>query len=60
MDLSNAYNSVWMKVMFNIVNEFGIAMKIVRIIQMCLNEIYSRVRVGRHLCDMFPVNNGMK
>jgi hypothetical protein len=27
---------------------------------MCLNETYSRVRVDRHLSDMFPVKNGLK
>jgi len=27
---------------------------------MCLNEIYSRVWVGKHLSDMFPIRNGLK
>jgi hypothetical protein len=27
---------------------------------MCLDKTYSRVRVGRHLCDMFPIKNGLK
>jgi len=27
---------------------------------MCLNEIYSRVRVGKHLSGMFPIMNGLK
>jgi len=27
---------------------------------MCLNETYSRVRVGKHLSDMFPIRNGLK
>jgi len=26
----------------------------------CLNEAYSRVRVGKYLTDMFPVRNGLK
>ena len=30
------------------------------IIKMCLTETYSRVRVGRNLCDMFPIMNGLK
>jgi hypothetical protein len=25
-----------------------------------LNETYDRVRVGKHLSDMFPVKNGLK
>jgi len=27
---------------------------------MCLNENYSRVQVGKHLSDMFPIKNGLK
>jgi hypothetical protein len=27
---------------------------------MCLNETYSRVRVGKHLSDTFPIKNGLK
>jgi len=27
---------------------------------MCLNETYSRVCVGKHLSDMFPIRNGLK
>jgi hypothetical protein len=27
---------------------------------MCLNLIYSRVCVGKHLSDMFPITNGLK
>ena len=27
---------------------------------MCLNETYSRVRVGKHLSDMFHIKNGWK
>jgi len=26
----------------------------------CLNEIYGRVREGKHLCDMLPIKNGLK
>jgi hypothetical protein len=27
---------------------------------MCLNETYSRVWVGKRLCDTFPVKNSLK
>jgi hypothetical protein len=27
---------------------------------MCLNETYSKVRIGRHLSDRFPLQNGLK
>ena len=46
--------------MYNILSEFGIHMKFVHLIKMCLNEIYTRVWVGRHLSDMFLIKNGLK
>jgi len=42
----------------NIIIEFGIFIKLIRLIS--LNETYSRVRVGRHLSEMFPTKNGLK
>jgi hypothetical protein len=27
---------------------------------MCLNETYSKVRIGKLLCDKFPIQNGLK
>ena len=35
-------------------------MKVVRLMKMCLTETYSRVRVGKNLCDMFTLRNGLK
>jgi len=46
--------------LFNILIEYGIPMKLLRLIKMCLNETYSRVRVGMHLSDVFPIRNGLK
>ena len=31
-----------------------------RLIKVCLNETCSRVWVGKHLSDMFPIRNGLK
>jgi hypothetical protein len=46
--------------MYNILIAFGITMKLVRLIKSCVNETYSRVRVGRYLSDMFAIENGLK
>ena len=46
--------------MYNILNEFGIPKKLVRLIKMCLTETYSRVRVSKNLSDMFPIRKGLK
>jgi hypothetical protein len=35
-------------------------MKLVRLIRLCLNETYSKVRIGKHLSDSFPIQNGLK
>jgi len=55
-----AYISVRRVVLCNIVTEFGIPMKLVRLINTCLTEMYSMVRVSKNLSDMFPIGNGLK
>jgi hypothetical protein len=39
---------------------FRIPMKIVRLIKMCLNEIYSKAHTLKNLTDAFPNQNGVK
>ena len=46
--------------MYNILIQFGIPMKLVRQIKMCLMETYSRVRIGKHLRDLFHIMKGLK
>jgi len=55
-----AYDSVRKEVVYNILIESGIPMKLVRLIKTCLNESYSRVRVGKNLSNIFPIMNGLK
>jgi len=46
--------------LYNILIEFGIPMKVVRLIKMCLNETCSREQVGKNLSDIYSVRNGLK
>ena len=60
MLFKKAYDSVRREVLYNILIEFGVPKKLVRLIKMCLTETYSRVRVGKKLSDIFPIRNGLK
>jgi actin-related protein len=48
------------EVLYNILIEFGVPMKLARLIKMCLNETHSKVRIGKYLSDSFPIQNGLK
>ncbi|KAJ4439535.1 hypothetical protein ANN_07659 [Periplaneta americana] len=45
---------------YDILIEFGIPKKLVRLIKMYLSETYSRVRIGQFLSDAFPIHCGLK
>ena len=60
VDSRKAYDSVRREVLYYILIEFGIPMKLVRLIKMCLTETYSRIRLGKNLSEMFPTRNGLK
>jgi hypothetical protein len=59
IDFKKAYNAVRREVLNNVLIEFWVPMKLVRLIKMCLNETHSKVCIGRHLSDMFPIQNGL-
>jgi hypothetical protein len=60
IDFRKAYNSVRREVLYNIPIEFGAPRKLVRLIKMCLNETYSKIRVGESLSGAFTITNGLK
>jgi hypothetical protein len=60
IDFKKAYDSVMREFLYNILLEFGVPKKLVRLIKMCLNETYSKVRIGKLLSDKFPIQNGLK
>ena len=60
IDFKKAYDSVRKAVLYNILIEFGIPMKLVRLIKMCLKEMCSRVQVGKNLSYMYSIRNSLK
>ena len=52
IDFKEAYDSVRREVLCNILLEFGIPMKLVRLIKMCMNDTCSRALVRKHLPDI--------
>jgi hypothetical protein len=60
IDLKKACDSFKREILYNIVLEFGIPKKLVRLIKMCLKETYSKVCRGILLSDKFPFQNGLK
>jgi len=51
-DFKKDYDTVKREVLYNILIEFGIPMKLVRLIKICLNKSYSRFQVGKHLAEV--------
>ncbi|KAJ4436467.1 hypothetical protein ANN_16498, partial [Periplaneta americana] len=60
IDFKKAYDSIKREVLYDILIEFGIPKKLVRLIKMCLSETYRRVRIGQFLSDAFPIHCGLK
>jgi len=48
IDFKKVYDSVRREVLYNILIEFGVPKKLVRLVKMCLTATYSRVRVGKN------------
>ena len=60
IDFKKAYDSVRSGGQYNNLIEFGIPMKLVKLIKMCLTKTYNRARVGMHLSGTVPVRNHLK
>jgi hypothetical protein len=48
------FKKVRREVLYNILIEFGVPMKLVRLIKKCLIKTYSKVRIGNHLSESRP------
>jgi len=60
IDFKTTYDSVRREVLQNILVKFGIPVKLVRLMKMCLTETYGTVRESKNLSDMFPIRKGLK
>jgi hypothetical protein len=54
-DFKKHYDSVRKEVLYSIILEFGVPMKLVKLMKMCLNKTYSNVHIGKYLSDTFPI-----
>jgi hypothetical protein len=48
------------EVLYNILLEFGVTKKLLRLTNTCLNETYSKARIGKHVSDTFPIQNDLE
>jgi hypothetical protein len=60
IDFKKASDSVKREVLYNILLDFGIPKKLVRLLKICLNETYSKACVGKLLSDKYPIQNVLK
>jgi hypothetical protein len=59
-DFKKAYDSVRREVLYNVLIEFGIPMKLVSLIKMCLNKAYSNGHIDKYSSDNFPIQKDLK
>jgi hypothetical protein len=60
IDFKKACDSVRREVLYNILIQFEVPMKLVRLIKMCLYETYIKVRISKYLSDSSPIQNGLR
>jgi hypothetical protein len=60
IDFRQAYDSLRRKVLYNNLIEFGVPMKLVRLMKTCSNETYSKAHIDKRLSESFPIQVDLK
>jgi hypothetical protein len=60
VDFEKVYGLVRREILYNILIEICVPLKLVRLVKISLNETYSKVCIGKNLYDAFPIQNGLK
>jgi hypothetical protein len=58
--LQKFYDSARREGMCNILIVLGAPMRVVIVFKMCLNGVYSKVRIGKYWPHISPIQNGLK
>jgi hypothetical protein len=60
IDFEKAHDSGRREILYNILKDLGILVKLFRWMKMCLDETCSKVCIGKHFSDTFHIQNGLK
>jgi hypothetical protein len=60
VDIREAYGRVRKEIIYNILIEFGVVLKVVKLIKTRLKENYSNNHTGKYLSITVPIQSGLK
>jgi hypothetical protein len=59
VEFKNTCDSVRREILYTYLTDSGVSMQLVRVIEVCLNETYNNVNMGKHSYDDFPNQNDL-
>ena len=60
IDFEAAYDTLWRNKMWNEMDKLRFSKKLVNLCRILNNEIYVKVKIGKHLSSEFKVNKGLR